>query len=228
MPKQRKQHDQRIPDADLVAAPDEHQMLPDPLHPDTPATPAPAALDATAPDLYPAPDRPRSSRRPDPAAVETILDQIGEGRGLYEICRADKSLPTAGQFNHWVVKSEELYRKYMAARASAGTLIGQRVEALGRRVEAGLIDPRAADVAMRGYTWAASRMNREAWGDAARVEHTGAGGGPIQQVSIQADVQLGRAMLTNRGLRELAKAMGAQLDGDTDGGGAADGDGAAD
>jgi hypothetical protein len=55
-------------------------------------------------------------------------------------------------------------------------------------------------------------MNREAWGDASRVEHSGPGGGPIQSVSVQADVQLGRAMLTDRGLRELAKLVGADLD----------------
>ena len=185
-------------------------MLPDPLHPGSaPDVPA-AALDATAPDLYPIVDRP--DRPVTAEAVETILTAVSEGMGLYEICRSDAKLPSPGQFILGMLKSTDLYDRYTQARASAGLLIGGRVESLGRRVEAGLIDPRAADVAMRGYTWAAARMNREAWGDASRVEHSGPGGGPIQSVSVQADVQLGRAMLTDRGLRELAKLVGADLD----------------
>lgn len=149
---------------------------------------------------------------PDMETCQRVLDALCEGEGLYDICRSDDSLPTAGQFNQWMRRSPNLRRRYAHARASAGLLIGQQVESLARRVEAGLIDPRTADVAMRGYTWAASRMNREAWGDASRVEHSGPDGGPIQQASVQSDVQLGRAMLTSKGLRELAKAVAADLD----------------
>ncbi len=59
----------------------------------------------------------------------------------------------------WLNANEERRISYLAALEGRGFLHVEQIERLAADVEAGLIDARAADVAIRARTWVAGRLN---------------------------------------------------------------------
>ena len=112
-----------------------------------------------------------------PWDLTDICEKLAGGEPLSKIAeRYGKSKQALWK---WINQNEERRVDYIAALEGRGFLHLEQIERLAVDVEAGRIDARAADVAIRARTWFAGRLNprllSEKWRGSLEVQQTDSG-----------------------------------------------------
>ena len=126
----------------------------------------------------------------------TYTAEIGDQ--VAEILAQDKSIRYAAKkvgvtkdaITSWLMRVPEFCDKCARAREAQALVIYDDLRDIERKVLNGTIDVQAGNVVLGNKRWRAGRANRKHFGDAQKLEHTGADGGPIRSessVSMTAD-----------------------------------------
>lgn len=144
-----------------------------------------------------APAEARSPGRPSSYTEEIgdlICERIADGESLRTICASD-NMPSRRTILNWLVADASFCAKYAHAREAQADLLAEEIvhiadtPQIGTRsvskpsgleiTEADMVEHRRLQVLAR--QWYASKLAPKKYGD--KVQHTGDGGGPIQQNS---------------------------------------------
>ena len=110
---------------------------------------------------------------------EEMLMEIVEGKTLRAIC-APTNRPSCPTFLKWIHQDDDLFKQYMRAREMSGHLMADEV----RELE-GITNPdnaAAHRVRFEMKKWDIGRRAPKIFGDKQTLEHTGEGGGPVQEI----------------------------------------------
>jgi hypothetical protein len=92
-----------------------------------------------------------------PWDLKEICEMLAGGEPLSKI--AERYGRSKQALWKWLNNDQERRADYVAALEGRGFLHLEQIEKLAADVEAGRIDPRAGDVAIRARTWIAGRLN---------------------------------------------------------------------
>lgn len=116
----------------------------------------------------------RPSAYTDDLAAE-FCRRMAEGRSVYSVA-GDEDMPATTTVYRWMGERPEFRDKIAFAREERKELTREKIVALSDQVMADMrVDPQRVNAAINGLARAEGLM-----GAKTRVEHTGAGGGPIQ------------------------------------------------
>lgn len=122
----------------------------------------------------PEPKRGRPSSYTDEIA-NAILERIAAGEGLNKICQDDQ-FPPESTVRGWAVDDVNGFSaRYARAKAMRGEALAEEVIDIADTEP----DPAVAKVRIDARKWYAGKVNQQ-FGDKATVEHTGKGGGAIE------------------------------------------------
>jgi hypothetical protein len=118
-----------------------------------------------------------------PWNLSEICESLAGGEALSQI--SGKYGKTKQALWKWLNSNEERRADYIAALEGRGFLHLEQIERLAADVEAGRIDARAGDVAIRARTWIAGRLNpkllSEKWRGSLEVQQT-----DVRQLHLEA------------------------------------------
>lgn len=117
--------------------------------------------------------------------IATALAFISEGDSVRAACeKARIARPTF----HLHVDPDQ----YARARDMQADAQFHEIDDIARQVLDGGLDPQAARVAIDAWKWTLARKKPRSYGDATKIELTGANGGPVQTLDIASmtDAQL--------------------------------------
>ena len=131
-----------------------------------------------------------------PWDLAEICNRLAGGEALSQIAQQyGKSKQALWK---WLNSNEECRAEYIVALEGRGFLHLEQIERLAADVEAGSIDARAGDVAIRARTWIAGRLNpkllSEKWRGSLEVQQT-----DVRQLHLEA-----MKKLSEKRKRELA------------------------
>lgn len=134
-------------------------------------------------------EQPVTDSLPKIGRPSTYTDEIGEQ--VAELIAQDKSLRyaaaqvgiTKDTISSWLLRVPEFADKCARAREAQALVIYDDLRDLERKVVKGVLEPQAANVVLGNKRWRAERANRKHFGNAQKLEHTGAEGGPIKSES---------------------------------------------
>jgi hypothetical protein len=122
-------------------------------------------------------------------AVEYCIQQLANGGTVLAV--AKELGVEAGALRHWIVRKEETYKRYAAARELQGTTFAERAIELANAATNKTVG--VARLQVDTYRWFASRANPREWGDKQLVETSGEqtlrvvveedGGAPMEQTA---------------------------------------------
>jgi hypothetical protein len=93
-----------------------------------------------------------------------ICEWIMSGNSLLTYCQSDKK-PPYSTIMRWVLHVPAFSESYARARETQGDHDADKIKELGRRIEAGEIDPNAARVVIDALKWTAARRKPKVYGD---------------------------------------------------------------
>lgn len=136
-------------------------------------------------ELIPQPGEPSSRRKTpyDPPVADYIIEQIEVyGRSLLSICDDPEAVSRA-IFFRWMEDHPELRVRYARAREALADHAADEIAEIARTVtpESAVADR----VKLDALKWRAERLKPRSYSPTARVENTGAGGGPIQLEAVK-------------------------------------------
>lgn len=102
------------------------------------------------------------------AAIETILEQLLEGRSLREIM-ADGDLPGRSTFLRWVAEDQQLAARYGAASQDGYDLRAERAVEEARAAT----DPALGRLAFDAERWFLGKRHPKKYGDRVDLNHSG-------------------------------------------------------
>lgn len=111
-----------------------------------------------------------------PELAAEVLKRLADGGLLIEICAEDWA-PARTTIYRWDLEKPEFRSLFAHARELQAHACAERAVQEGRRATAE--DANAARVRLDANKWFASKVLPKVYGDTARRELTGAGGGPI-------------------------------------------------
>jgi len=120
----------------------------------------------------------RPSTYSDLIAAE-ICGEISEGKSLRSICKADK-MPSCSTVFLWLSKHPEFSEQYARAREEQADAIADECLDIAETEP----DVQRARLKIDVRKWCASKMKPRKYGDRITQEHTGLGGGPIQNTWV--------------------------------------------
>lgn len=116
-----------------------------------------------------------------PEIGERIAEMLADDKSL-RYCASKLGLGKS-TIHGWLLKHAEFADLCARAREAQALVIYDDLRSLERKVTRGALDPQAANVVLGNKRWRAERANRKHFGNAQKLEHTGADGGPIQTKS---------------------------------------------
>lgn len=111
-----------------------------------------------------------------PELAAELLKRVSEGDLLIEVCR-ESWAPARPTVYRWISEKQDFRDLFAQARELQAHACAERAVEEGRRATAE--DANAARVRLDANKWFASKVLPKVYGDTARRELTGAGGGPI-------------------------------------------------
>lgn len=104
---------------------------------------------------------------------------------MIKICE-DEKFPHRITVIRWLADPDkaDFATKCARARDLQADVMDDKILDVADGVAAGLIDPKAGQVAMGGYQWRAERLAPKKYGSRTALEHSGPGGGPVKHVII--------------------------------------------
>ena len=107
------------------------------------------------------------------AMIETLLEQIEQGKSMREVCRQD------GMVDHttvirWMRDDAALATRYARARTAQADVLFDRMEEVEERVAAGEMESHAARVVLDSMRWRAAKLAPKVYGERIDVEVTDA------------------------------------------------------
>ena len=111
--------------------------------------------------------------------VSEICEQLSEGKSLRSICKA-KRLPSCSTIFLWLSKYPEFSEQYARAREEQADAIADECLDIAETEP----DVQRARLKIDVRKWCASKMKPRKYGDRITQEHTGLGGGPIQNTWV--------------------------------------------
>lgn len=138
---------------------------------------------------------------------EEICSRLAEGESLRSICR-DEHMPAKSNVLNWVVTDGHPFRdQYLRAREAAGFSHADEAADLRNGVLTGLVDPKAAQVALNALQWSAERMAPKKHSARQQIDHSSDDGSMTPAPAI--DV----SKISSAALEELLNAQNAESDG---------------
>lgn len=134
------------------------------------------------------------------ATVEAILDALTDGQSLRQIC-AGRNMPNRRTVLRWLEQHPDFAAKYARAREAQADLMDDKILEVADNCTP---ETAQADrVKIGAYQWRAAKLLPKKYGDAQRIEHTGADGGPIETRELsKTEVARRVAWLLTTGLDE--------------------------
>ena len=117
-----------------------------------------------------------------------ILGQISEGNSLRAICKASK-MPSCSTVFLWLSKYPEFSDQYARAREEQADAIADECLDIAENEP----DVQRARLKIDVRKWFASKMKPRKYGDRITQEHTGPGGGPIQNTWVVNPIKSGQS-----------------------------------
>ncbi len=112
-----------------------------------------------------------------------ICDRLINGESLVRICKSE-GMPDRSTVLRWQASLPEFAAKCARARDGQADFLHDDMAEIEDKVADGTMDPAAARVILSSKQWRASKLAPKKYGDRTQLEHTGAGGGPIQTVDL--------------------------------------------
>lgn len=108
-----------------------------------------------------------------------MLVEVMEGLTIREICSGPKR-PAMKTFYEWVAENPELGKQYARAREISSDGFEADILFLARSINPD--NATASKSAFEMLRWVASKRAPRRYGDKQTLEHTGEGGGPVQEI----------------------------------------------
>lgn len=119
-----------------------------------------------------------------PELVQDICTQLSEGKSLRAICAAD-DMPAKWTVLRWLDEHEEFRAQYARARSMQADLYFEDTVEIADAATPETVHVDRLRVDTR--KWAAAKLAPKKYGEHAKVEVTGAGGGPVGIVQYSAE-----------------------------------------
>jgi transposase-like protein len=105
------------------------------------------------------------------AMIETLLEQIEQGKSMREVCRQD------GMVDHttvirWMRDDAALATRYARARVAQADVLFDRMEEVEEDVKNGVMESHAARVVLDSMRWRAAKLAPKVYGERIDVEVT--------------------------------------------------------
>lgn len=110
---------------------------------------------------------------------DEMMTEVMEGRTIREICSGGKR-PSIDGFYGWVARDPKLAEQYTRAREISSDGFEADILALARSTNPE--NATANKAAFEMLRWTASKRAPRRYGDKQTLEHTGDGGGPVQEI----------------------------------------------
>lgn len=106
--------------------------------------------------------------------LESICDQLIEGKSLRRICMDDKTMPNASTIFRWMADEESEYATIIARarNVQADALFDDMSDLINRMIDEGL-DPTAVKTAIWAKQWQAGKLKPKKYGDKIDLNHSG-------------------------------------------------------
>lgn len=105
-----------------------------------------------------------------PELGELICARMATGMSLRAVCSAD-DIPPESTVRGWALDTEHpFFAHYTRARQMQAHAYADRIADIAAKAEGGEIDPKAAQAAIHGFAWSASRIAPKAYGDRQHIE----------------------------------------------------------
>jgi hypothetical protein len=119
-----------------------------------------------------------------PELEASIIEALENGDGLHEWCRGERR-PSRSTVLRWQREYPEFDAKCARAREYAGELFAERQKPIIESVLTGQLSPQAANVALSGMQWLASKLKHRSYGNKLQsdIQHLDAAGKPTNPPS---------------------------------------------
>lgn len=119
--------------------------------------------------------------------VDAICSRLMDGESLQAICRS-AGMPSRVTVLRWLGANEAFRTQYARAREAQAEALADEIVAIADDEEG---DVQRSRLRVDARKWVAAKLLPKKYGDASRVEHTGADGGPIETRELS-DVDVAR------------------------------------
>ncbi len=102
--------------------------------------------------------------------ADDICEQLAEGKSLREICQA-KGMPDRKTVERWIDADAGFAAKCARAREEQAEFHHAEMDVIERKVLAGQLDPKAANVVLANKRWRMEKLKPKVYGQRLALDH---------------------------------------------------------